>query len=158
LFEGYPAVASDRPAKREPTAAEAADFGFRYESKGCPFEIIDTFKSTYRTKGMPVPAGIRLTDDERAAILQVVTDIRFFDLPSRINEPDTSELNGGTYELAIHDGVAYHMVQWRITSGFISTDVGSRLLKLHHTILNLVHARPDVVRLQPLGCGCAGRR
>ena len=156
MFDGYPAVAFDRPETRN-TSAQDADFGFRYESKGCPFEVIDAFKGTYRTYGMAVPIPMRLTDDERATIFRAVVASGFFDLPRIVNQPETAERGADTYELAVWN-VSYHAVLWRLTSDWTSTDAGSRLMKLHHTFLDVVHARPDVARAQPLGCGCNGRR
>jgi hypothetical protein len=39
----------------QPMISAPADFAFRYESKGCPFEVIDTFAGTYRI----VTCGLR---------------------------------------------------------------------------------------------------
>jgi hypothetical protein len=155
LFDGYPAVAF-APATRN-TAAQDPDFGFRYESKGCPYEVIDAFKGTYRTYGMTVPIPMKLTEDERATIFKAIVASRFFDLPRTINQPHTAEWGADTYKLAVWN-VSYHAVLWEMTSDWQSTDAGSRLMKLHRTIVEVVHARPDVARAQPIGCGCAGPR
>ena len=141
----------------EPPPPQAENFGFRYESKGCPFEIIDAFNDTYRQYGMAVPMPMRLTDSERAAIYEAVSTTGFFDLPRWMNRPDTSDLNGGTYELEVRNGVANHTALWRNTWEWTLTDEGERLMKLHMTILKIVRARADVVQVQPKGCGCGGR-
>jgi hypothetical protein len=156
LLDGYPAPVSDPPAVRNPTPAEAADFGFRFES-GCPGEIINAFRNTYQTYGMAVPVPMRLTNHERATILEVVSAIRFFDLPSTMNQPDPpdlSRLSGLTFELAVHNGVAYHAVRWRVTSNWPYSDERTRLMKLLQKILDVVHARPEVALVRPRGCGC----
>ena len=156
LLDGYPAPVSDPPAVRNPTASEAADFGFRFQSK-CVFEIIDAFRMTYQTGAMAVPVPMRLTNHERATILEVVTAIRFFDLPAAMFQPDGSKM---TLELAVHNGVAFHAVRWRMPDSWPysdnhpASDEYRRLTKLVRTILDVVHARPEVDKVRPRGCGC----
>ena len=156
LLDGYPAPVSDPPAVRNPTPIEAADFGFRFESR-CIVEIIDAFRMTYQTGAMSVPISMRLTNHERATILEVVTAIRFFDLPTAMFQPDRSKM---TFELAVHNGVAYHAVRWRMPDSWRYSDDHSvsdeyrRLTKLVRTIRDVVHARPDVAPFRPRGCGC----
>ena len=145
LFDGYPAVVS------EPRAQDA-DFGFRYASKGCPYEIIDAFRHTYRTNGMDVPIPMKLTDNERAIIFRAVIDSGFFDLPPSMNAPEAAERGADTHELSVWN-VSYHKVLWRNVSRSGSPD-DERVMKLLRTIHDVVHARGDVARVQPKGCGC----
>ena len=160
FLDGYPAPVSDPPAGRNPTPAEAADFGFRFES-GCG-EIINAFRNTYQTDGMAAPVPMRLTSHERAAILEVVSAIRFFDLPPTMNQPNPPDLARPTrltfvnreFELAVHNGVAYHAVRWREPPNGADSDERSRLMKLLQKILDVVHARPEVALVRPQGCGC----
>jgi hypothetical protein len=151
LFDGYRPV--ERPQTRN-TSGQDADFGFRYEAKTCPFEVIDTFKETYRTCGMKTPIPMKLTDDERAIIFRAIVASDFFDLPQAVNQPEAAEWKPDTYELAVWN-VSYHRVLWRLPSLFPSTD--EDFVKLLLTIRRVVHSRPDVARVQPRGCGCAGR-
>src|SRR5688572_31235209 len=81
LLDGYPASEAAPPAVRNPAPAEAANFGFRLESR-CVFEIIDAFRKTYDTDSMAAPIPMTLTNHERATILEVVAAVRFFDLPA----------------------------------------------------------------------------
>jgi hypothetical protein len=154
VFDGYGNPAPT--ATRNTSAVRAADFGFRYESKDCPYEIIDAFKNTYRTYRMAAPIPMRLTDAERAAIAQVVAATRFFELPRTMDQPDSSALPASAFELAVYDGVGYHQVLWRISSGWTLTDEGGRAVKVLRTIYDVVHARPDVAQVQPRGDGCGG--
>lgn len=150
LLDGYPAPEADPPEVRNPTPAEAANFGFRFESR-CVFEIIDAFRKTYHTYGMTAPIPMTLTNHERATILEVVAAVRFFDLPATMNYPDMSKM---TSELAVHNGIAYHAVRWRRTANFPYSEEHHRLLKLVRTILDVVHARPEVSPFRPRGSGC----
>ena len=156
LLEGYAAPVSDPPAVRKATPTEAADFRFRFENR-CVVEIIDAFRMTYQTGAMAVPIPMRLTNHERAAILEVVTAIRFFDLPPAMFQPDGSKM---TLELVVDNGVAYHAVRWRMPPSWPysddhpASDEYRRLMRLVRTIRDVVHARPEVDEVRPGGCGC----
>jgi hypothetical protein len=156
LLEGYPAPVTDPPAVRNPTPTEAADFGFRFENR-CVVEIIDAFRMTYQTGAMAVPIPMRLTNHERATILEAVTAIRFFDLPPAMFQPDGSKM---TLELAVDNGVAYHAVRWRMPDSWPysddhpASDEYRRLTKLVRTIRDVVHARPEIDKVRPRGSGC----
>ena len=150
MFDGYPAPASDRPATHS-NSVQDADFAFRYESKWCGFEVIDAFRGTYHVNGMAAPIPMTLTNDERAIIFRAVIASGFFDFPQTVNQPEMAKRAADTYELAVRN-VSYHAVLWRTRSHW--TDAEYDLMKLRGTILNVVHARPDVARARPRGCGC----
>ena len=150
LFDGSSAPASDRPATHS-NSVQDADFAFRYESKWCGFEVIDAFNGTYHVNGMAAPIPMKLTDDEKAVIFRAVIASGFFDFSRNMNQPEKAELAAHTYELAVRN-VSSHAVLWRTHSRWTGADYD--LMNLRATILRVVHARPEVARARPRGCGC----
>src|SRR5438132_11407312 len=73
--------------KADTAAAQAADFGFRFEVGDCFTERLDTFSGVF-TKNLggdpteTVKAQIYLTDAQMSAIYRTLENLRFFDYPS----------------------------------------------------------------------------
>ena len=124
------------------TGEAPVDFAFRYESKGCRFETVDTFNSTYYIFGLGAPIRLMLTDAERATIFRAVSQARFFQLPPAVNEPDLLD----TFEIRVRASGVQHTVLWRYSTQWKLTEPGQRLGKLHQTIVDVVRARSEIAR------------
>src|SRR5262245_52450383 len=102
-------------AKGYVSAAQAADFGFRFEVGDCLTERLDTFNGAFTKNlgGFPArtaTAQISLTDAQMTAIYRAIENIRFFDYPSTfVGVPAgvqeiTTTIPHPTYRLEVRNG------------------------------------------------------
>ena len=145
-------------------AAQAGDFGFRFEVGDCLTERLDTFDGVFTKNlgGEPartVTAQISLTDAQMTAIYRAIENIRFFDYPSTcvgvpIGVQDVkTTIPSNTYRLEVRNAGVVHSVSWR--DAYKPTTVeADRLRDLFSMVLGFVHEHPEFKRLPRLTVGC----
>jgi hypothetical protein len=145
-------------------AAQAADFGFRFEVGPCLTERLDTFDGVFTKNlgGEPartVTAHISLTDAQMAAIYCTIENIRFFDYPSTFSGVPAGLQEVGefhpapTYRFEVRNGGSVHAVTWK-DSYKPTTAEADRLRDFFSTVLGFIHEHPAFKRLPPAVGGC----
>jgi hypothetical protein len=128
-------------------AQAPADFGLRLEV-GCGLpDVLDTFKGTYQ-RGMskgPKTAKIKVSDDLRNQLFDLVTEAQFFETPEYVTgfglcEPAVS------YRLYVKSAGRSRLVRWN-DCGQPSTDEARRMQRLAADILTPFYAMRSVRRL-----------
>jgi len=149
---------------RNGVAAQAADFGFRFEVGDCPAERFDTFSGVF-TKDLggevarTVTARMSLTDAQMMAIYSAVEHIRFFDYPSTFDgvptgvQEVTTTIPYSTYHFEVRNAGVVHTVSWKDASK-PTTAEADRLRDLFAMVLGLIHEHPAFKRLPPAIGGC----
>ncbi len=146
------------------SAAQAGDFGFRFEVGDCLAERLDTFTSVFTKNlgGEPartVTAQISLTDAQMRAIYETLEAIRFFDYPSTfVGVPIGLRVVGtvtpaSTYRLQVRNGGVVHTVLWK-DAYKPTTGEADRLRDLFSMVLGFVHEHPAFKRLPRPTAGC----
>ena len=145
-------------------AAQAGDFGFRFEVGDCLTERLDTFNGVFTKNlgGEPartVTAQIVLTDAQMRAIYRTIENIRFFDYPSTfVGVPTglqevTTFHPAPTYRLEVRNGGVVHTVLWK-DAYKPTTAEADRLRDLVSTVLGFIHENPEFKRLPRPTVGC----
>jgi hypothetical protein len=144
-------------------AAQAADFGFRFDVGDCFTERLDTFDGVFTKNlgGVPartVTAHIALTDAQMTAIYRTIEDIRFFDYPSTFDGVptggqivrETSLYN--TYHVEVRNAGVIHTVAWK-DAYRPTTAEADHLRDFFTMVLGFIHEHPEFKRLpHPTGC------
>ena len=145
-------------------AAQAGDFGFRFEVGDCLTERLDTFNGLF-TKDLggeharTVTAPISLTDAQMLAIYRTIENIRFFDFPATFNgvplglQIVTSLSPHFTYRLEVRNGGVVHAVVWKDAYKPTTADA-DRLRDLFSMMLGFIHEHPEFKRLPRSTVGC----
>jgi hypothetical protein len=145
-------------------AAQAADFGFRFEVGDCLTERFDTFSGVF-TKNLggelarTATAQISLTDAQMTAIHRAIENIRFFDYPSTfVGVPPgvqeiTTTIPHFTYRLEVRNGGVVHTVSWK-DAYKPTTSEADRLRELFSMVLGFIHEHPEFKRLPRPTVGC----
>ena len=123
--------------------APATDFAFRYQSKSCPAEVLDTHTNSYNRDGLGIV--LMLTVPERNAVFQAIIDVRLADMAPDVNQPDPL-LGGRQFELEVQNGRNSYIVRWREDAAFAATDAGQRLTHVRTAILDAIAAHQDVLQ------------
>jgi hypothetical protein len=162
-------------ANSDTAAAQAGDFGFRFEVGSCPgppvkdlpngvIERLDTFTGVFTENlgGEParsVTAKISLTDAQMTTIYRTIESIRFFDYPSTfVGVPAglqefITTTPSNTYRLEVRNAGVVHGVSWN--DGHKPTTVeADRLRDLFSMVLGFIHDHPEFKRLPPRTIGC----
>jgi len=155
-------------------AAQAADFGFRFEFGTClvpsvefpngATERLDTFNGVFTEHlgGEPrriVTTPISLTDAQMSTIYQTLENIRFFDYPSKFSgvpagvQEVTTTIPAPTYSLEVRMDSATHTVMWNDQSKPSSVEA-DRLRTLFSMMLGFIHEHPEFKRLPPATIAC----
>jgi hypothetical protein len=145
-------------------AAQAGDFGFRFEVGHCLTERLDTFSGIFTKNlgGWPartVTAPIVLTDAQMSAIYRTIENIRFFDYPSRfVGVPagvrETTEIGpASTYRLEVRNKDAVRTVSWQ-DAHKPTTLEADRLRDLFLMVRGFIHEHPEFRRLPASIGGC----
>ena len=121
----------------------ASDFGFRYQSRSCPAESIDTRTRSYGRDGRGI--ALMLTVPERNSVFQAIIDARLADMAPEVNQPDPL-FGGRQFELEVQNGRNNYIVRWREDDAFAATDVGQRLAHVRTAILDAIAAHQDVLQ------------
>ena len=149
---------------RNNVAAQAADFGFRFEVGTCLTERLDTFDGVFVKDigGEPartVTAHISLTDAQMTEIYRAIENIRFFDYPSTFSGVPTG-LNevaefhpAPTYRFEVRNGASVHTVSWK-DAYKPTTAEADRLRDFFSMVLGFIHEHPAFKRLPPAIAGC----
>ena len=152
------------PSGHRTLAAQAADFGFRFEVGDCLAERLDTFSGIFTkdlggSPGRTVTAQITLTDAQMSAIYRTIESIKFFDYPSTFvgvvkGVPEvTMTVPYRTYRLEVRNAGVIHAVTWK--DAYKPTTVeADRLRNLFSMVLGFIHEQPDFKRLPPPLAGC----
>jgi hypothetical protein len=156
-----------------PAAAQAADFGFRFEFGPCfvpsvefpngATERLDTFNGVY-TKNLGgvsariVRAPISLTADQMGAIHNTIANIRFLDYPARFvgvrpGAQVITAMSAPIYSLEVRMDGATHIVTWSDESEPSSVEA-DRLRNLFSMMLGFIHEHPEFKRLPPDAIVC----
>jgi hypothetical protein len=108
--------------KANTAAAQAADFGFRFDVGDCPTERLDTFTGIF-TKDLggslgTATAHIALTDAQMSAIYRTIENIRFFDYPTVFvgGRPGVEVITttpSNTYRFEVKNAGMVHAVSWQ---------------------------------------------
>jgi hypothetical protein len=142
---------------RNIAAAQASDFGFRFEVGDCLTERLDTFNGVFTKNlgGEPartVTAQIVLTDAQMSAIYRTVEGIHFFDylstysgVPTGVREVTTNS-DAPMYRLEVRNGGAAHTVSWYDAYRPTTTEA-DRLRDLFTMVLGFIHEHPEFKRL-----------
>jgi hypothetical protein len=146
-------------------AAQASDFGFRFEFGPCsPWvtERLDTFNGVFTANlgAQTATAPMSLTDAQMSAIYNVIQDIRFFDFPSTFTgvpagAKEVSETSPApTYRLEVRSGGAVHTVSWTDAKRKPATAGVERLRDLFSMVRGFIHEHPEFKRLPRPAVGC----
>jgi hypothetical protein len=147
-------------------AAQAQDFGFRFEVGDCLTERLDTFNSVFTKElgGWPVrvvTAQIALTDVQMTDIHQAIENIRFFDYPSKfVGVPSDARETVTTtafytYRMEVRNEGAVHTVVWK-DAYKPTTAEADRLRRLFSMVQGFIHDHPEFKRLPPAVVNCMG--
>jgi hypothetical protein len=153
-------------ANSDTAAAQAGDFGFRFEVTRCLLdaERLDTFvgEFTKNLGGSPariVTAKISLTDAQMTTIYRTIESIRFFDYPSTfvgvpagLQEVITTTPSN-TYRLEVRNAGVVHSVSWNDGQKPMTVEA-DRLRDLFSMVLGFIHDHPEFKRLPPRTIGC----
>ena len=150
--------------KANTAAAQAGDFGFRFEVGTCLTERLDTFDGVFvkNLGGEParsVTAHISLTDAQMTAIYRTIENIRLFDYPSTFNGVPAglqvvAELHPApTYRFEVRNGGSVHTVSWK-DAYKPTTAEADRLRDFFSMVLGFIHEHPAFKRLPPAIAGC----
>jgi hypothetical protein len=148
----------------ETAAAQAADFGFRFEFGSCLVERLDTFDGTF-TQGYPGPsariatAQMALTDAQMSAIYRAIESVRFFDYPAVfVGVPpgavETIHISPSyKYGFEVRNAGVVHTVSWD-ASNKPTTIQADRLRDFFTMVQGLIYEHPEFKRLPPVKIGC----
>jgi len=146
------------------SAAQAGDFGFRFEVEHCLTEQLDTFSGIFTKNlgGWPartVTAPIALTDAQMSEVYRTIENIGFFDYPSAFvgvrkdAKVITETRPSDTYRFEVRNAGVVHTVSWR-DSAKPTTVEADRLRDLFSMIRGFIYEHPEFKRLPaPIG-GC----
>jgi len=145
------------PPSGNRVAAQAEDFGFRFEVGDCLPEKFDSFSGAFSKKLGVDPAAsatfrLSLTDAQMRMIYQTIQDIRFFDYPSQyLGVPEgvkevTVTTPADTYRLEVRNNGVVHVVVWRDAYKPVTVEA-DRLRALLLTITGFIHDRPELRQL-----------
>jgi hypothetical protein len=145
-------------------AAQADDFGIRFEVGDCLTERLDTFTGVFTKNlggepGRTVTAHISLTGAQMSAIFQTIENIRFFDYPYEFDgvPPGLQEIMkvtpAPTYRLEVRNRGEFHTVSWKDESK-PTTAEADRLRDLFSMIVGFIHEHPEFKRLPASIGGC----
>jgi hypothetical protein len=150
------------------SAAQASDFGFRFEFAPCgPLvtERLDTFNGVFAANlgGQPaqtVTAPMSLTEAQMSAIYRSIQDIRFFDYPSTFTgvpagAQEVFETSPApTYRLEVRNQGAVHTVSWTDAKRKPATADVDRLRDLLSMVRGSIHEHPEFKRLPRPAVAC----
>jgi hypothetical protein len=143
-------------------AAQASDFGFRFEFGPCsPWvtERLDTFNGVFTANLGDEPVRMSLTDAQMTAIYRTIENIRFFDYPSIFNgvpagvRESTTTSPASTYRLEVRNEGAVHTVSW-LDAYKPSSAEADRLRDLFSMVRGFIHDHPEFKRLPRPTVGC----
>jgi hypothetical protein len=152
------------PPKGNMTAAQAGDFGFRFEFGDCSTDRLDTFSGIFTKNlgGWPartVTAPILLTDAQMSEVYRTIENIGFFDYASafvgvRKDAKDIMmTIPYNTYRFEVRNAGVVHTVSWK-DSDKPTTVEADRLRDLFSMVRGFINEHPEFKRLPAAIGGC----